>query len=218
MQDISRFKCPFIEEIDIWSKADAFRSKYWPADTLPIDVESIIEKHLRLNIEPIPGLYNDCDVDAYLKGDLSGIVVDNRAFMDNKFANRLRFSYAHELGHLVLHKDFYSSFPIDTLEDFINFTLLVPEGDYRRIEYQANEFAGRLLVPRNQLISELSKCIEKVNESDLSKFLDKNPNAVLASISPTLCRPFGVSTHVIELRVAREHLWPPEKGFKEGGE
>jgi hypothetical protein len=37
----------------------------------------------------------------------------------------------------------------------------------------------------------------------------KDPDAVLSRISPTLCKPFGVSTEVIETRVKREGLWPP---------
>ncbi len=37
-----------------------------------------------------------------------------------------------------------------------------------------------------------------------------DPNAVLSCISTQLSRPFGVSTDVIERRVDREKLWPPD--------
>jgi Zn-dependent peptidase ImmA (M78 family) len=133
--------------------------------------------------------------------------------MEDRFTNRLRFSYAHELGHLFLHKDFYSTFPIDSLEDWKNFTLTVPDREYGFVEYQANEFAGRLLVPRDSLITELGKCIVQIKESGLSKFLSDNPHLVLAGISPALGRLFGVSDQVIERRVEREGFWPPENKF-----
>ena len=209
MKDIIDFKCPYIEKSRIWNNADTFRFENWPEGILPVDVESIIEKRLKLNIEPMHGLLDELDIDAFLKSDFSGIVVDYKCYMDERFANRLRFSYAHELGHLVLHKDIYSNFPIVSLEDYKYFTLNVPDREYGFVEYQANEFAGRLLVPRDILINELENCIQQIKDMGLVDFLDSDPDSVLSRISPTICRVFGVSYQVIERRVEREGLWPP---------
>lgn len=210
MQDFSRFKCPYIDRNEIWENADNFRAEFWPENSIPIDVESIIEKHLRLNIEPSHGLFNELDIDAYLKRDLTGIVVDYRNYMDEKFINRMRFSFAHEVGHLILHKTLYTQFPINDLDEWKNFILTVPDREYGFFEYQANEFAGRVLVPREKLISELESCVNEIQDERLLEYLKTNPEAVLSSIGPTLCRPFGVSNQVIELRVQRESLWPPK--------
>ena len=38
-------------------------------------------------------------------GDLKFILVDRRAFMNPRMEYRLRFSVAHEIGHLILHHD-----------------------------------------------------------------------------------------------------------------
>ena len=86
----------------------------------------------------------------------------------------------------------------------------MPENEYRSFEWQANEFAGRLLVPYPELEAEVKKVSKILKKKNLISFLEVDPDAVLSGISPTLCKPFGVSTDVIEKRVKRERLWPPD--------
>ena len=97
-------------------------------------------------------------------------------------------------------------FDIDSPEDWKDFILNVPESEYRNFEWQANEFAGRFLVPYPELEAETEKVSKILNENHLIPFLKKDPDAVLSRISTTLCKPFGVSTEVIERRVKREGL------------
>ena len=52
-------------------------------------------------------------VEALLVGDLKTIAVDRDVFMDPRAENRLRFSVAHELGHLILHRDVDGKVRID---------------------------------------------------------------------------------------------------------
>ena len=47
MEDISRFKCPYIAKDQIWQVAEEFRSEYWPESTLPVDIERIVERRLK---------------------------------------------------------------------------------------------------------------------------------------------------------------------------
>lgn len=173
-------------------------------------MEMIIENRLRLNIEPEHDLMRDLDIDAYLRVDLTGIIVDYNCYMNEKYINRLRFSFAHELGHFFLHKDIYESFSITDLKDWKYFMENIPDREYGYFEYQANEFAGRALVPRPRLVEELQNCLQKLRELGLTDFVLTDPGAVLSRISPTLCKPFGVSDQVIERRVEREGLWPPK--------
>ena len=86
----------------------------------------------------------------------------------------------------------------------------MPENEYRSFEWQANEFAGRLWVPYSDLEAEMEKVTEILEENNLVSFLKVDPDAILSRISPMLCKPFGVSTEVIERRVKREGLWPPK--------
>lgn len=209
MQDFSDFKCPYVDKKEIWKIAEEFREQYWPEGALPIDVEKIVEQKLRLNIEPKRGLLSDQDIDAYLRIDMTGLVVDERCFMDGRFANRLRFSYAHEIGHLLMHKDIYVQLPVHTPEDWMRFVLEVSDAEYGHFEYQANEFAGRFLVPKDKLAIEIEEILKTLKQNGLLHLVSQNHDAVLSRISPALCKPFGVSAQVIEIRVQRENLWPP---------
>ncbi|MDI6687091.1 MAG: ImmA/IrrE family metallo-endopeptidase [Desulfobacterales bacterium] len=217
MEDYSKFKCPYLEKREIWQIAENFRAKFWPESTLPVDIESIIEKRLKLNIEPEHDLLSDCDIDAYLQIDLTGIVVDNTRYMDERFGNRLRFSFAHELGHLFLHKEIYKTFAIKEPSDWKEFMLNISEREYNFFEYQANEFAGRVLVPRDRLLSELEICLNKIQKIGMLDYLASDPGIVLSSISTALCKPFGISDQVIERRVEREEIWPPKIEYINGG-
>jgi hypothetical protein len=204
------FKCRWIEKEELWKITEDFRQTYWPEKDLPVNTETIVEFRLRLDIDPKHGLFSANDMDAYLRSDLTGIVVDHDFYMNDKFANRMRFSFAHELGHFVLHREIISAIRFESVEEWKRFILGVPERDYGYFEWQANEFAGRLLVPWVELKKEIEKAYKAIRESpDLIRYLERESDAVLSRVSPMLRKPFGVSTDVIETRARREGLWPP---------
>ncbi len=51
MRDYSKFKCPYIEQREIWQKAESFRVEFWSANPIPVDIECIVEQKLKLNME-----------------------------------------------------------------------------------------------------------------------------------------------------------------------
>ncbi|MDP3028711.1 MAG: ImmA/IrrE family metallo-endopeptidase [Deltaproteobacteria bacterium] len=208
--DYAEFSCRWINKEKLWKVADDVREKYWPEATLPIDAEKIVEFRLKLIIDPKHNLFSEIDMDAYLMRDLTGIVVDYDFYWNEKFSNRMRFSFAHEMGHFFLHKYILPSIDFNSPEEWRNFILNVPEKEYSGFEWQANEFAGRLLVPYPELVTEFDKILKIIEENKLGQYLENDPDAVLSRISPALCKPFGVSTVVIETRVKREGLWPPK--------
>jgi hypothetical protein len=204
------FKCPWIDKDVLWKRVEEIRTQYWPEGRVPVDTETIVEIRLRLLPDPVHGLLSQLDMDAYLKVDRSGIVVDYDCYMNTKFANRMRFSFAHELGHYFLHSDIYSQLKFRSPEDWKEFTTSLPEREYANFEWQANEFAGRLLVPYDILKSEVGKLYKMIQkDSDLKDYLQRDQDAVLSRIAPTLRKKFGVSEAVIETRVRRDGLWPP---------
>lgn len=205
----NEFKCKRIDKKDLWSIADNVRKTYWPEDRLPVDIEKIVEFRLNLLIKPKRGLFSSIDMDAYLEMDLTAIVVDYDFYMNEKFVNRLRFSFAHELGHFFLHKEMFAEFDIRTVEDWKNFILNISDYEYSSFEWQANEFAGRLLVPHSDLVLSIEQAANIIKENNLTDYLENDPDAVLSRVSPTICKPFGVSADVIKRRVEREDLWPP---------
>jgi Zn-dependent peptidase ImmA (M78 family) len=67
---------------------------------------------------------------------------------------RWRFTLAHEIGHLILHSKLlqYKLSEKSDTEDTLSFKYFVSEMTSRRLEYQANLFAGTLLLPISSLI------------------------------------------------------------------
>lgn len=206
----AEFRSKWLRLEDIWDCAEAVRNRYWSAGKLPINIETIVEFKLKLDIDPEHNLMQRTDMEAYLRSDLTGIVVDYDHYMDEKFANRMRFSFAHELGHFFLHKDLYAVIVFESAEEWKEILLSLPDTEYRYFEYQANEFAGRLLVPRKDLVQEIEKSVETLKRNNMLEYLKGDPYAVLSGITPRLARIFGVSSDVIERRVDREKLWPPD--------
>jgi Zn-dependent peptidase ImmA (M78 family) len=127
----------------------------------------------------------------------------------NRFANRLRFSFAHEVGHLTLHKQLVSLFDFDTPVEYLAFVNGLPEQEYRWIEGQANEFAGCLLVPRDRLKVEIEKACATLKDRGLDYLLEEQSDMVGSTLSPFMRRVFGVSDEVIDIRIQKEGLWPP---------
>ena len=93
-------------------RVEAFRKEYFRGDLahLPVDVFTLAEIDLKLDIVPFDDLFEKYDADAALMHDFSGLYVDAEAYImwekgPRWKQRRLRFSVAHELGHYVLHRD-----------------------------------------------------------------------------------------------------------------
>ena len=194
--------------------ADGVRLTYWHDRGIPVEPEYIIEVGLRLDIQPTKGLFSEREIDAWLKFDFTGIIVDTDRYLNEKFSNRLRFSFAHELGHFFLHRYLLKDLTFNSFQQWEEFILNSPQKDYKWFEWQANEFAGRLIVPLQDLETYVCKVCEELKQNDLLlRYLSKDPDLVLSCISPSLSKPFGVSEEVIEKRVQKEGLWPPKAHF-----
>jgi hypothetical protein len=112
-----RFKAPFIPKERVWQEAEKFRAAYPAARKVPVQVLELAEFDLALELIPAEGLREQLEIDALLMGDLKSILVDRRAFMSPRLEYRLRFSVAHEIGHLVLHRDIYGGLQHATGEE-----------------------------------------------------------------------------------------------------
>jgi hypothetical protein len=209
--DPREFKAPFITIENIRKAVDQFRSRHWPQDIIPIDLFEILEFELDIEIRSILNLKEAGDVDALLLGDLKTIAVDQNEFLNERAQNRLRFSVAHEIGHLMLHSDIFSKIQYSTIDEWIDFFQKIPDEEYYWIEQHAYEFAGRLLVPREKLIEKLNNAITLVEKSGFNAW-DTSGESTREYIAHGIARYFEVSDQVIEKRLIKENLWPPSKG------
>lgn len=98
--------------IQVWEAVEQFRATYLGprGDQLPVDVFTLVELDLRLNVIPFDDLAAKYRVEAALTQDFSGMYVDAESYVywgrgPVWKQNRLRFTVAHEIGHYVLHRE-----------------------------------------------------------------------------------------------------------------
>ena len=97
-------------------------------------------------------------------------------------------------------------FNLNTPQDWIDFRTNMPEGDLDWFEWQANEFAGRLLIPRDRLIHELNKLSDKV-ATFREVFSEGNDEELIDHLGGAVARIFQVSEAAIVKRIRFEGLW-----------
>src|SRR5207247_1730438 len=110
----------------------------------------IVDNDFRIDVIPMPGFHLNYEVDAFISTDLSEIRVD-QAVYEAKNKNRFRFSLAHELAHRLLHADIFRAMSFTTVQQWKESRNAIPEREYSRLEFQANTFAGLILVPPKEL-------------------------------------------------------------------
>lgn len=136
------------------------------------------------------------DADGCLASDFSSIFIDYHVYM--KQENRTRFTIAHEIGHLVLHKELFKALKIQTANDLYKLSDKISNEDYGWLEYQAYTFAGHVLVPKDLLLSEVKKRLGRIPEHE-------NPENMF-HVFQDLIDIFKVSGEVILRRLIKERL------------
>lgn len=188
---------PFKKPDDIKKAAERFLHKYHPEDTYPIPIEEIIEFQLGLDIIPIDGLHRVIETDGFISSDLTSISVEEYIYKNRP--GRYRFTLAHEIGHLVLHGHIYEQCGFKTISECKKFIENFPEKEYSWLEWQANEFAGLMLVPSHHLKRRLS-----YHTKQLKSLSIKNEDVILDRAVEFLSKDFIVSRDVIRRRLSRE--------------
>jgi Zn-dependent peptidase ImmA (M78 family) len=133
---------------------------------VPIDVRQII-KCLNIELKEVMQ-FNDLLGEIEVKNGEPIITINK---FNNEYSEREKFTIAHELGHLCQHitpnhKDKF----IDTEE-----TIKRSSNQWSFREYEANNFAARLLMPSDLLKEEILKILENhkesIDQSDLVEML-----------------------------------------------
>ena len=197
-------------KLDVWAAVEEFRQKHGKdLRKIPVDVLTAIEVRLRLDVVPFPDLLVKYSADAAVMPDFSGIYVDEQSY---KFLegepiwrfNRLRFSLAHELGHIILHRDLASKLEFKTLDDFRNWTRQYQASRYT-LEWEANEFAGRLLAPVERLKADFDAFVGQIEKQFPTWWANRN---LREALTDQLAQVYGVHKDVIACRLDREEFWP----------
>lgn len=181
--------------------ADDARHQYTGSiNTVPVPIDRIIEIDLGIDIQPEKGLIVERGFDAYISNDLKTISIDQEVYDDERFSNRRRFTLAHELGHIILHRNIIEKIIFTHRKDWWKFHSNMKCENLEWFENQAREFAGRFLVPRERLIDEINK-----RRAGIASGTDCEKVAIW-SLYMELASFFKVSDEVIGKRIFKENL------------
>ncbi|HCL00461.1 MAG TPA: hypothetical protein DHW42_10215 [Candidatus Marinimicrobia bacterium] len=189
----------------LWEKAEKFRRDYIKTEDVPVDVFEIIEIDFKIQPVPQPDLYGKCGIDAFLTPDCKELWVDQQRYFSNNWTNRSRFTIAHEIGHLYMHKKELSKLHFESINEWIDFRINNSQ-NVGRFEYQGHEFAGRLLVPKKLLLEEVAKFSNKITIYKKSAGNRAN-DPIISHIAGIICPTFGVSEQVISKRIIKENIF-----------
>lgn len=195
--------------------AEAFRAEHItgrPYDRFPVDVFFIADNILRLDLIPISGLCDLIDECAAIKPNLRELYVDDDLFAayGDRHAkrwelDRLRFSIAHEIGHICLHAEHVGAIRCHEIEDLQR--LFNSDTELRHtLEKEANEFAGRLIVPLGKLEETLTNFGRMQSDPRW-----RDSSELRGSFCDLAGRMFGLNARDgMRTRLDREAVWPAE--------
>lgn len=178
-----------------------------------INVEDIAEHELELDIVPadlekdIPEIDFGDAIGALQLSDMT-IYVDEEK---NRVPGRFRFTVAHEIAHYELHRMLLQSITNQT--DFFNSVVskdnIVCRSSQQntRIEWQANRFAGALLMPERSIIMKIGDIKSRLglNQNDA---LDNLSLIELNRIANLIMHDFNVSHQAVIIRLNELRILP----------
>lgn len=139
-------RVPYIGKEELRKKADEFLKKYNSENKIPVPIEDIVEITLGIRVLYLDGLKRAIGADSYLCIDPNIIVIDS---LHIDFEKRLRFTYAHELSHFILHREVYNLSKVKDEESYKEFQNSISGSEIIRLESQAYYLAGYLLMPKD---------------------------------------------------------------------
>lgn len=197
---------PFLSYADIVRPAGEVYREDNQRDTIPVDIEAIIDVGYRIDIYPSQGLMDRFQIDAYISHDLTEIHVDKGIYEQHP-PNRYRFSLAHEFAHLILHAEIYRSMNIETPQGWKESMRALAADDYDWLEWNANAFAGLLLVPPHHLGVEAGALRSQIKAAGVDP--DRMEEPSFDRVLRHLGRKFAVSRGVIASRLKKDGLAVP---------
>jgi Zn-dependent peptidase ImmA (M78 family) len=163
---------------------------------IPTEIEILIEKS-GIIIEVMDDLKINYSVKGLVAKDIKNtrqmkIVIDSKHYENDEF--EYKFTLAEELGHILLHLDFYNG--INNVEDYIKIYNEISDEDYRRFEQQARNLASFILLPQDEFnkyvlewVNEKLEVLKLYNYDSIQRFAD--------IISRGISREIILSSHVI---------------------
>ena len=186
--------------------ADVLVAKHHSVRSIPVPIEAIIEFQFQLDIIPIEGLLYGSDIHALLSRDMKSISID--AETQKNRPHKYNYSLAHELAHIILHKEVVEQFEYANIAEWKTVVTSIDEGVYAEFEWQAHALAALLLVPTTELKAEFDKAAHKIKAAGMTLEKAKSTERGRFIVEDNLARQFVVPRSVITDRANRDGLWP----------
>jgi hypothetical protein len=161
---------------------------------LPIDIDLVAEKQpLMDGFIFLPDIQLKFDTIAVLRNKSNGnfeIVVDYSICWA-----RASFSIAHEIGHVVLHPELYAG--CFTEEDSIALSKRIKR-IYKRIEREANHFAGAILIPHKTIFNDVQSVYTGILQGYAGNIKWEE---VIPTLHTALAKRYRVSVQTMKIRL-----------------
>jgi hypothetical protein len=191
---------PVLSYEAIGSVAEKFLAEQHSSGSIPVPIERIIDVQMGIEISPEATLQHVCDVDGFVNTKCTTIHVDVEVYYSTT-QHRYREILAHELAHILLHKDVMQKLRFATMAEWKNRYQSINPEQLGIIEWQAYAFAGLVLVPPKQL-KEAYSAIKGLVQTKLKM----EGEAALFLTEEALGEKFGVSRDVVHRRLEADKL------------
>jgi len=194
---------PFLQDSELRRRAASFLREHGAADCIPVPIEEIVEFRLGLNIVPAPLLSSSRGINGYLSADRSAIYVDEHLFRNVE--TRYLFTVAHEVAHLVLHQHVYKSFASDS--EWREFHARLAQQDLKSAEYQADCFAGLILMPEATLRASARTVFEELSRQSGEARIDRMGDPFWTYVARELGIRYRTSQPTARIRLENDGFW-----------
>jgi len=162
---------------------------------IPVDIEWIAESHLGLEIVPIQGLTDSCEVFGAFRKRPDGqfdLVVDE-GIMDRQ-ENLYRFTVGEEIAHYILHRQHFAS--AETVEEVCGVYASLLE-HHAGLDRNARWFASALLMPTGNIKSSAATNYQQMVH--IAGFGDLG--AIISALTGVMAKEFLVSREAMKYRL-----------------
>ncbi|MBI5239402.1 MAG: ImmA/IrrE family metallo-endopeptidase [Elusimicrobia bacterium] len=165
-----------------------------------VDIELMLEQ-AGIEIDAVP--LADKGIVAWISLSGRKLYVDIGLADKDWLEKRYRFTLAEEYSHTILHKDLFVG--IATPEQWVKKWQGLPEEIYRRLDQQAKELAGILLMPedtfRPRMIA-LRDDFANIEGASGNMSLEQKARIAI-NVRKTLIDDYNVSEHACSIRIQR---------------
>jgi hypothetical protein len=182
--------------------ASAFRERFAPSRAGALDIEEIVEHDLKVLVVPKKGICGRLRKKAWLSSDGTRIIVDEAVMMGP--LDEYRFLITEELAHQQLHGYLLPDRAFANEMEFRRWHRgITPEMEHW-LEWQARTWAGRVLVPRAELLTVFRGAVRDARKLFRTFVLSE---VAQLYVENSVAAWFGVSAACAHVRIDQDGLW-----------